>query len=604
MRSVILLVTAMLMGMGSLAALGYTSAYVETERIIEQLNALEELEQEFNKTEESARMDISFSPALARAGSYTRAQDLTLATPSLDPISDATSRLIYSLMDMILLRFKQQLFVSFVSQWKDEMLSSEYQYLFPHLAKLLTSIDSGNFLSNFELWKASIDMDLREAPLGMMNFTLKLLEETRNMSPAESSALTELTNLMSDIYAFRSVSNLNEFILLSTTSGTPRSEMVKLIGIVAKNMLDEDGKFVLHDLRTRITDPHWLGIYLGLVQRDIAEITINNDSFRLTQENFAVYLETCSSVVDFFGALHDQAGQEAVSQANNEEHVKLYLGTGDKLIAQLSRLARSASDDWDDYYRTYTRYRFKLIEVTHQVDNRQYKSVLNTLITTSVDLAQEHDYIPMSYSRFLNLISTIALTSEEQEIGYRDIIDAVLEPVGSYAYKRQSDFCVDLNAYPGLGGGAEALALTTQDIRGVAGLACPLGLEVNWGGNFSGIRGVFLSALDLGAVASYRFAKGDSLDSSSPQIGWKQLVSPGLYLLLQNQKNPITLGLGMQLTPALRKISENGTKVSKNALRFGAFVSMDIPLFTFYIHHKWQTNHRLRAAHERSRSQD
>lgn len=576
------------------AAIGYQSAFVETERQLAR-EAEEEAAEDNYKLEEgfgggSAQPSVAAEPA-----SFAAARDLRLAVPSLNPVSDVTSKIIFSLMDAIFLRFKQQLFISFVTQWKDELLSSEYQYLFPHLADLLSSTDSANFLSSFDLWKSAVDRDLDEAPWGVAYFSLKVLESDPQASDAELALLGEISSLVSDVYSFRNVSNLHEFILVSTTTDAPKSELFNLIGIIAKNMLDEEGQFVLDDIRGKIGDPHWQSVYLQMLQKDVREISLNGDTFSVTAENIGHYLDSCVTVTEFFDQLNaesstaPQTPEPSRRQAagNMQGHLKLYFSTCDKLILQWAQLRQSAEGNWDEFYSLYTRYRFRLSDIAAQADERQYKQLLNTVITASLNIAREHGYVPPSYSRFLNLISTVALTEPDASINYRDLMDAALEPVGSYAYKRQSDFSVGMNSYLGLAGGAEALSLSGDDVKPVAGLSCPLGLEVNWGENFSGVRGLFISALDLGALASYRFSESDTLDSSSPQIGWKQLVSPGLYFLLQGKNHPITLGLGAQLTPDLRQVKDSGIILNKNALRLGAFLSVDIPLFTFYVRHAW-----------------
>lgn len=586
------LVFCLFLTTAALAAIGYTSAYVETNKQV----AAELLEEEDNyKIEDGyggSGVEASAPGALV---SYDKARELQLALPTFDPVSDAASRLIYSLMDVILMRFKQQLFISFITQWKEELLSSEYRYLFPNLAGLLTSIDSSNFLSSFDLWQSAIKEDLRAAPWGTLSFTYQLRKDDPQLSAEERSLLNELNNLMEDIYTFRHVSNLDEFILVSTSRDTQHSQFFRLIGLVAKNMLDEEGGLVLEDLASRAEDPHWLGIYLQKVQADLDGLSLNNDSFRLTRANFPSYLDSCSAVLDFFAQLSAPERVADPEAQTTGEYLKLYLNTCDKLLIKWSRLASSYEGDWDEYYRLFTEYRFKLAGMARQVDEHDDKALLNTLITTTVDLAREKGYITLSYGRMLNLVSTIALTPDSAEVNYRDIMDATLEPVGSYSYKRQADFSVVLNSYPGLGGGAETLSWKGTDAKAVAGLSCPVGLELNFGRNSTAVRGVFLSAFDLGAVASYRFTAGDSLDRGAPQIGWKQLVSPGFYLLLQKREHPITLGLGLQLTPDLRQIKENSVKVEKNALRLGAFVSVDIPLFTFYVKHDWMRNSKARS---------
>ena len=595
MKTFVIAVFTMLLGFAPLAAIGYTSALVETDRLYEEwlLDLLAEEESgEGWKSETSFTPRAPSSSGSGGASAFPQTGQIQLAMPSLDPVADTTTRLIYSLMDTILLRFKQQLFVSTVSQWRDELLVSDFRHLFPNLASLLASIDSGSFLSTYELWKSAIDRDLLEAPLGLTGYSAALAEQDPEVTPEKLSLLRELRGLMDDVYSYHNLSNLDEFILVSTASRGEHSQLFRLIGLIAKNMLDSDGDFALLELRDRLDDPQWASLYYQTIEQDYQGLVINGDSFRVTNANLRHYLDSCSTVSDFFSALETGSDNR---EMDSEDWLGLYLSTCDKLLVQWSNLAHAPQYDWDEYYRLFTRQRFQIMGLARLIDERDHKPLLNSVITSSLQAAETQKLVTSSQSRFLNLISTLALTGEEDSVNYRDLMNAVLEPVGSYAYKRQARFTVALNSYPGLAGGAETLSGDVRDAKAVGGLACPVGLELNWGTGIAGLRGIFISAFDLGAVATYRFSATDADYANSPQIGWKQLVSPGIYLLLQQRDHPITLGLGMQLTPELRKVSADTTESAKNALRAGAFLSMDIPLFTLYVKHNWQTRSRRGA---------
>ena len=66
------------------------------------------------------------------------------------------------------------------------------------------------------------------------------------------------------------------------------------------------------------------------------------------------------------------------------------------------------------------------------------------------------------------------------------------------------------------------------------------------------------AAVDLGAVASYRFQDGDAGESSIGEgfgkVPLQQVLSPGLYLTFGGRSVPLSAGLGVQATPRLRRI--------------------------------------------------
>jgi hypothetical protein len=549
MKTFVITVFTMLLSVAPLAAIGYTSALVETDRLYAEW-LLDYMAEEEEASGGGWKSETDVVPRLPGAPggyyAYPQAEQLQLSMPSLNPLSDTTTKLIYSLMDTILLRFKQQLFISTISQWRDELLISDYRHLFPHLSALLTSIDSASFLSTYDLWKSAIDRDLQEAPLGVLSYSVELLDEAGNVPPAEISVLRELRDLLDDAYTYHNVSNLDEFILVSTASQTQRSQLFRLIGLIAKNMLNAEGELALPELRERLYEPGWKEIYLQTIAQDYQNLHLNGDSLRVTEANLRYYLDSCATVSEFFAALDPAA---RTGEMDSEDWLGLYLSTADKLLVQCSNLIPPSQNDWNDYYRLFTRHRFEIVGLARLIDSHEYKPLLNSVLTSSVDIAREQGLVTASQSRFMNLISTLALTGEADNVNYRDLMNSVLEPVGSYAYKRQASFTVALNSYPGLAGGAETLSGDIRDSKAVGGLACPIGLEINWGTGIAGLRGIFISAFDLGAVATYRFSATDASYANSPQIGWKQLVSPGLYLLLQQKSHPVTLGLACNSPP-------------------------------------------------------
>ena len=100
---------------------------------------------------------------------------------------------------------------------------------------------------------------------------------------------------------------------------------------------------------------------------------------------------------------------------------------------------------------------------------------------------------------------------------------------------------------------------------------------------------IFVSVIDLGGLLTFR-ANGDTaleVDSTrvvedDPQIGFKQIVSPGLYLVLGVSKSvPLSIGGGVSLHPGLRRIRDETTGDSRttSTRRIAIFGAVDVPLF-------------------------
>lgn len=184
-----------------------------------------------------------------------------------------------------------------------------------------------------------------------------------------------------------------------------------------------------------------------------------------------------------------------------------------------------------------------------------------------------------------------AKSSDEVE----QTIEAFALPAGSFRIKRVSDFNVSLNAYVGLFLGAEKIKdLDSGNAKiNVFGVTAPIGVSTSWGHrllffktNAEWSTSIFVSLVDLGAVAAFRF-KDDST-AQVPTIQLKDIVSPGIFLSIGIPKWPLSVNFGAQMGPNLRKVNNNDpTKPSndysnKTYWRYSVSVCVDIPLLNFY----------------------
>jgi hypothetical protein len=143
-----------------------------------------------------------------------------------------------------------------------------------------------------------------------------------------------------------------------------------------------------------------------------------------------------------------------------------------------------------------------------------------------------------------------------------------------------------LNAYGGAYGGFETAENRTSTF---AGLYLPVGLEITFPGNLGrmlhrkvGTLGLFVQAVDLGALASWRL-NGDDKVEQRPEVGLAQVFSPGAFAVVNISGAPLTLGYGLSWAPELRKLKEEdvtaGSAGRVTAWRHGMFIAFDIPLF-------------------------
>jgi hypothetical protein len=209
----------------------------------------------------------------------------------------------------------------------------------------------------------------------------------------------------------------------------------------------------------------------------------------------------------------------------------------------------------------------------------------------------------LKYANFMAAVAE-ANTPDEMERA----IEAFALPPGSSRMKKQpGQFAVALNAYTGLAGGWEVLDGASK-VQNFGSVAAPLGLSLSWGlgkrhpvtkvdtlksGKVKikvreyGSLGLFVPIIDVGAVTAYRF--NDANAQNLPELTWSNILSPGLYLTYHlPRKWPIAFGVGGQLGPGLRKVTESGLEVDRSGFRYGAFVAVDIPITYFYLNNRFK----------------
>ncbi len=187
--------------------------------------------------------------------------------------------------------------------------------------------------------------------------------------------------------------------------------------------------------------------------------------------------------------------------------------------------------------------------------------------------------------------SAVAQAKNSDEV--KAAIESIALPSGSSLIKRETSWNIAVNGYVGL-------FLGNEDIKGVEGdqgkvnaygVTAPVGITFSKGHSFLFIptgkcgfsTSLMISAIDLGTVVSYRF-RNDSV-SAVPDIKLQDIFSPGAFLSLGIPKCPISVNLGAQIGPNLRKVYATSTAndVSEAIyVRLSGAICVDIPLLNLY----------------------
>jgi hypothetical protein len=197
----------------------------------------------------------------------------------------------------------------------------------------------------------------------------------------------------------------------------------------------------------------------------------------------------------------------------------------------------------------------------------------------------------MIYQKILKYATLMAsLTEAKSAADVTNALDAAILPVGSSSIKYYTAFSISLNSY--IGGGLyhsnyQAFRSGAKLDFNSIGAALPIGLDfsVSTRWHYLGAVSIFTSMLDLGAVASYRLSNpSNSGTQTLPAFTFQNLLAPGAFIVLNRILNtPLAIGIGGQRAPQLSAITGSATEFTTDPKwRFGAFISVDIPLFEVY----------------------
>jgi hypothetical protein len=193
--------------------------------------------------------------------------------------------------------------------------------------------------------------------------------------------------------------------------------------------------------------------------------------------------------------------------------------------------------------------------------------------------------------RVLPLVSEIASAKSSADVSAA--LQAAAAPADSYRAKYQRNV-VALGGLVGGFGGWErpnqphdkALFGSSQTSGVVAGFA-PVGLQAST--PFCNQLFYFeamLSVIDLGALTTQRFesqVSDSTAVTTSTNVTFGQVFSPGAYGMFGLGGSPLVLGFGASLAPSLRTVETTlpagGTvKEDLSTLRVGGFLAMDITI--------------------------
>jgi hypothetical protein len=232
----------------------------------------------------------------------------------------------------------------------------------------------------------------------------------------------------------------------------------------------------------------------------------------------------------------------------------------------------------------------KIEELKNSTSSEITEDQKQRMLTTKQELTKMNDFIE-NIIKYGGFAASVAKAETSDDV--KNAIEAAALPAGSSRIKRETPFNVSLNAYTGLFVGYEKIVEFDDEFAlNSYGLTAPIGVAISHGCNHWSYS-AFVSLIDLGTVAAFRFTTdSDTAGAQVPTIHLEDIFSPGVFLSVGIPKCPLSINLGAQVGPNLRKIyaeeDETGELIYQNQYeenvywRFSISLLVDIPIFNFY----------------------
>ena len=226
-----------------------------------------------------------------------------------------------------------------------------------------------------------------------------------------------------------------------------------------------------------------------------------------------------------------------------------------------------------------------------------YSEIIADALTLAraVDDAQaanglERFSLPAAAGRALQFAADASETRDAD--GFAATLERYAAPADAYLRKRTHSpdgggGYWTLNAYLGVRYGTEtAIGDNIPPGRGGSarynGLTIPAGLELGWAWNCCGSIGLFTQLIDVGQVASWRSRQSDTavVKTTPPSFTLGTIFSPGLNVVWNVPKLPVTIGGGRSMVPQFRDLTTTTdvTRPKATVTRWTAFLALDVPI--------------------------
>lgn len=571
-------------------------------------------------------------------------RDEKITTVSESPLSSIGSldvtNIAYGITDFLIDRTKVELNITFFNRFKEEMQDKRYsdlRSLFPETAKVLEAIGEQIYYYNnyLQTLRSAFHTDLRRLPYNIEAW----LKDNRSTFIANSTISNDLYSLLcTAVHASTLIienqhpgkildeisGNLNN-VTFDETNYKNLKAVLKLTSLVSESFRDKDQTenhyWVNAELYKKLKDIPTLKIYLGLLYQYINAVDNNKDAtfdgganpIKLSVilknnagriNNLQKFITGLTSEVEniqrnLSAFVEVSANIKKNLTMTGKERAKLMFNAYIDVFSALTNLIKRMPDNLNKFNATQLSNILtdeqirKIKEVTEIIENAQKAAVyaVNSQYAGAISQvflllknfkSEDKDKWQklLTYGTFMS-----NLTEAESPEAVTSAIEAVAAPPGSYSIKRRVPFSIALNGYLGVFGGSELISVNKESKWAFSpAITAPIGISINYNSDdrWDCFPNIFVSVIDLGFIASFRFNGSADSVSTVPKVQLYQIVSPGIFLEWgTGESSPITIGLGYQMGPQIRE-NESDTQILGDIYhRFGLSVKVDIPILYF-----------------------
>jgi hypothetical protein len=540
-------------------------------------------------------------------------------------------------------RTKEELSVTFFDRFRKIIHEPGYEdviILFPQTCAALDAIGEQiyNYGAYINMLRESFEKDLN----GLLSNLPRVINDNRYNTGAGAFFVQhpELkSGVLSMLYVANSLMNKEhpgkiladyDVTLLNSFDATNLNikASVQTLQLVSESLRskDADHYWINSDsLRLLVQDPVALQIYLGLIYQKAGN-TINFDaggavSFQTVLSNLLVAPNSIAGISAYIQGLvqHTSALTDNIKNISGKkkedinftDYYQLYSSSLDlfEYATQINVIpGLKGLNTTSPVLQQYVSIARATGNIAFDINRKNYSSaVLNAYQVYSFVFAANGTGNSKVKSFLLQYGSFAAAISQAQNSDdVEKAIEAVALPSGSSRVKRETPFNVAINAYTGLFYGHESIqGIKDSHTFNSYGVTAPVGVSISRGHSIlflgtgqtgwkDGTRGwstsLFISLIDLGAVAAFRFK--DDTTAAVPSIQLKHIFSPGAFISIGIPKTPLSVNLGAQMGPNLRKVygasdtQQSNDYANKTYWRYSVSFCADLPLLNLYTQSK------------------